>query len=50
LDDGGCLALLYLKGRRYNENLYSIVMEFGILLLGLVAPMVSSDGSCFWTS
>jgi hypothetical protein len=29
-----------------NENLCSIRVEFGLLLLGLVAPMVSSARSC----
>jgi hypothetical protein len=48
--DGGCLALLYLKGRRYNDNLYSTRVEFGLLLVGLVAPMVSSVRSCLWAS
>jgi hypothetical protein len=44
--DGGCLSLLELKARHYNENLYSIGMEFDLLLLGLVTPMVSYAGSC----
>jgi hypothetical protein len=45
-EDGGCLALLSLKGRLYNENLYSTRVEFGLLLPGGVAPTVSSARSC----
>jgi hypothetical protein len=48
--DGGCLANLSFKGRRYNENLYSTRVEFGLQLLGLVAPMVLFARSCFWAS
>jgi hypothetical protein len=34
----------------YNEDQYSTRLEFGLPLLGLVALVVSSVGSCFWAS
>jgi hypothetical protein len=45
-EDRGCLALLQLKDGLYNENLYSTGVEFGLLLLGLIASMVSFARSC----
>ncbi|ONM31919.1 binding [Zea mays] len=44
--EGNSLLGLLLKGRLYNENLYSTGVEFGLLLLDLMALMVSSARSC----